>query len=401
MLDKSHIEEDIHPESRLETWRKQIGRADLGPLPILMGLVVIWIIFQILNSHFLSARNLTNLILQAAASGTMSIGLVLVLLLGEIDLSVGAVSGLCGSIVAVMNVNLGVPGPIACLIGIAAGAAIGLFQGMWFTRFKIPPFVVTLAGWLAWQGAQLWVLGETGTINLRDPFIVGIANTFFPPVVGWVVGLLFVAVFAISMIAQRRQRTAVGLGVSSNGALMFRVGIIAVAVIGTVVLLNSYRGMPMAVIIFIGLIIIFDLITRRTTFGRHIYAVGGDIEASRRASINVNMIRVAVMVLCSTMAALGGIMAESYLLAVNQSSGSGDVLLDSIAAAVIGGTSLYGGRGNVWSALIGALVIFSISNGMDLLALPSSTKFMVTGGVLLVAVTIDAITRRNREVKGK
>jgi D-xylose transport system permease protein len=155
------------------------------------------------------------------------------------------------------------------------------------------------------------------------------------------------------------------------------------------------------VIIFIGLIIIFDLITRRTTFGRHIYAVGGDIEASRRASINVNMIRIAVMALCSTMAAIGGIMAESYLLAVNQSSGSGDVLLDSIAAAVIGGTSLYGGRGNVWSALIGALVIFSISNGMDLLALPSSTKFMITGGVLLVAVTIDAVTRRRREVKGR
>jgi D-xylose transport system permease protein len=401
MLDKSHLEEDIHPESRLASWRKQLGRTDLGPTPILIGLGVIWIVFQILNPHFLSARNLTNLILQAAATGTISIGIVLILLLGEIDLSVGAVSGLCGSIVAVFNVNRGVSGPISCLIGILAGLAIGLFQGLWITRFKIPSFVVTLAGLLAWQGAQLLVLGETGTINLRNGFIVGIANTFFPSIVGWIVAIVFVAAVVFSMVIERSRRKSVGLTVGSAGGLIFRAAIVAIAAFGAVALLNSYRGLPMALVIFVGLIIIFDLITLKTTFGRHIYAVGGDAEASRRASINVDGIRIAVMALGSTMAALGGIMAESYLLAVNQSSGSGDVLLNAIASAVIGGTSLFGGRGNVWSALIGSLVIFSIANGMDLLALPSSIKFMITGGVLLVAVTIDAITRRRREVTGR
>jgi D-xylose transport system permease protein len=303
--------------------------------------------------------------------------------------------------VAVLNVNYGVPGLLSVVVGIIAGLAIGLFQGLWFTRFRIPSFVVTLAGLLAWQGTQLLVLGPTGTINLNDPFIVGIANTFFPKVVGWVVGLVFIVVFIVIMFLERSQRKAAGLPVSSTGIIVSRAALISIGMIIIIAILNANRGLPLAMVIFVGLIIIFDLITRRTPFGRHIFAVGGDAEAARRASINVDGIRVAILALGSTLAAMGGILAESRLLAVNQSSGSGDVLLDAIAAAVIGGTSLFGGRGNVWSALIGSLIIGSIKNGMDLLALQSPIEFMVTGGVLLIAVTIDAITRRQREVTGR
>ncbi|MCL4560510.1 MAG: sugar ABC transporter permease [Chloroflexi bacterium] len=402
IVEKPHLkEEPERPPTRLDALRSLLGQSDLGVLPILLGLVVIWGIFQLANPHFLSARNLTNLLLQAASTGTISIGLVLILLLGEIDLSVGAVSGLCGSIVAVLNVNNGVSGPIAVLAGLLAGLAIGLFQGMWITRFRIPSFIVTLAGLLGWQGTQLLVLGETGTINLRDPFVVGIANTFFPQLIGWLVGIIFVVIVIVSMLLERRQRMAAELPYRSRQAIIFRSALIAAAMIGSIAVLNADRGLPLAVIIFVGLIVLFDLITRRTIFGRHIYAVGGDPEAARRASINVNGIRVAVFGLGSMLAALGGILGESRLFAVNQSSGGSDTLLNAIAAAVIGGTSLFGGFGSVWSALVGALVIFSISNGMDLLALPSDIKFIITGGVLLVAVTIDAISRRMREVRGR
>jgi D-xylose transport system permease protein len=391
-------------EATLTTWqqlRRQMDQADLGMLPILLGLVIIWIIFQAANSHFLTPLNLTNLVLQIAATGTISVGIVLVLLLGEIDLSVGSVSGLCGCIMAVLNVNYGVSGPLSVLAGLAAGAAIGLFQGAWITRFRVPSFIVTLAGLLAWMGFQLYVLGTTGTINLRNPFILGIANTYFPPLVGWVVGIVFFLVILISSLSERRRRAQLGLRNGSGWGLIVRLVVAAIGVFGTIAVLNADRGLPSAVIIFIGLIVIFDLITRRTPYGRHIYAVGGGAEAARRATIRVDFVRITVFTIASTLAAAGGILAGSRLLAVNQASGSGDVLLNAIAAAVIGGTSLFGGRGTVWSALIGSLVIGSISNGMDLLALQSPIKFIITGAVLLIAVTIDAITRRRREATGR
>jgi D-xylose transport system permease protein len=394
----------VQRDTSLSTWqqiRRQLGQADLGMLPILLGLVVIWLVFQIANPNFLTPLNLTNLVLQIAATGTISVGIVLILLLGEIDLSVGSVSGLCGCIMAVLNVNYGVSGPLAVLAGLAAGAAIGLFQGIWFAKFRIPSFIVTLAGLLGWMGLQLYVLGTTGTINLRNPFIVGIANTFFPPLVGWVVGIVFFALIAISAFGERKRRADMGLRNGSVQGLIVRLVVIAIGVFGALAVLNANRGLPSAVIIFLGLIVLFDLVTRRTRYGRHIYAVGGGAEAARRASINVDFIRISVFTIASTLAAAGGILAGSRLLAVNQASGSGDVLLNAIAAAVIGGTSLFGGRGSVWSALIGSLVIGSISNGMDLLALQSPIKFIITGAVLLVAVTIDAITRRRREATGR
>ncbi|HUI87725.1 MAG TPA: hypothetical protein VLX61_03260 [Anaerolineales bacterium] len=391
----------------LQRWWQRARPADLGSLPIVVGLLVIWLVFQRADNMFLSPLNLTNLMAQISALGTIAVGAVLVLLLGEVDLSAGAVSGLCAAIMAVLNVEHGVPGPIAVLAGLLAGLAVGLFQGFWVTRFKIPSFIVTLAGQIAWVGALLAVLGETGTVNLRDNFIIGLAGTFLKRDVhngelySWIVGILFIAIFAASFIWERQRRRSAGLQFASVGGLIIQIAVVAVLVIGMLLITNADRGLPSAMVFFIVVLVLFDFITKRTIFGRHIYAVGGNAEAARRASINVTFVRILVFGLASTLAAFGGILAASRLLAVNQGAGASDLLLDVIASAVIGGTSLFGGRGTVWSALLGALVIGSISNGMDLLALPSPIKFMITGGVLLAAVTIEAISRQRRETAGR
>ena len=391
----------------IQRWWQRFHQSDLGPLPIVFGLIVIWLVFQRYNDKFLSPLNLTNLLAQISALGTIAVGAVLVLLLGEVDLSAGAVSGLCAAIMAVLNVKYGVPGPIAVLAGLLAGLAVGLFQGIWVTRFKIPSFIITLAGQIGWIGALLFVLGETGTVNLRDNFIVGLASTFLKRDVhngelySWIVGILFIVIFAVSFIWERQRRKRAGLQFRSIGGLIFQIAVVAVLVVGMLLITNADRGLPSAMVFFIAILVLFDFITQRTVFGRHVYAVGGNPEAARRASINVNLVRILVFGLASTLAAFGGILAASRLLAVNQSSGGSDLLLDVIASAVIGGTSLFGGRGTVWSALLGALVIGSISNGMDLLALPSPIKFMITGGVLLAAVTIEAISRQRRESAGR
>ncbi len=381
--------------------RRRLATADVGMLPVIGSLLVIWVYFQVANDRFLSPLNLTNLLLQMAGLGILAVGVILVLLLGEIDLSVGVVSGVCAAVMAVLNVKAGWPGPVAVAAALVAGAAIGFFQGFWITKVRVPAFIVTLAGFIGWQGVLLAVLGSTGTINLRDDFILALTGTFFPPVIGWVLGVVLVAVYGVSAILDRRNRLAAGLSAPSLNALILRLVAIVVVMAVVIAVLNADRGLPLAILIFLAIVIVFDLITRRTLFGRHIYAVGGNIEAARRASINTDNVRIAVFTLCSTLAAAGGVMLGSRLLAVNQSSGSGDLLLDAIAAAVIGGTSLFGGRGSVWAALWGALVIQSISNGMDLLAYPSPLKFIITGGVLLFAVTLDALARRRRVASGR
>lgn len=387
------------------SWLTGIGRrvreGDVGSLPVIAALILIWAVFEILNPNFLSPRNLTNLLLQMAALGTVSVGIVLVLLLGEIDLSVGQLSGLCAAVVAVLNVNRGWPAIPAILAGIVVGLVIGTFQGTWFTRFRIPSFVVTLAGLLAWLGALILVLGKTGTINLLDPTIDGLTGTFFPAVVGWVLGLVVLVAYIGSGLTTRRRRQAAGLTVPPIQVFAARAVVAIALVVVAVAVLNSDRGVPLAVLILLGFAVLFDFVVKRTRFGRYVLAVGGNAEAARRAGIPVDRIRIAVFGLAGTMAACGGIIAASRLLAVNQSSGGSDFLLDVIAAAVIGGTSLFGGRGSIWSAVTGALVIQSISNGMDLLALSSSLKFMITGGVLLAAVTIDGIARQGRQTAGR
>jgi D-xylose transport system permease protein len=380
---------------------RRFVQGDLGELRVIIVLAVIWAIFQVQEDRFLSATNLTNLLLQITAIGLVSVGVVLVLLLGEIDLSVGAVSGLCAAVMAVLSVNHGWSPYLAIAAAVAVGAAIGLFQGSVFTKFGVPSFVVTLAGLLGWQGAQLDVLGETGTINITDPAITGLTSTFYEGATGWAIAIVAFAVYAAVALFGWRRKVEAGLRVQPLSTLLIRLALAAAAIVAAVAVLNDDRGVPLAALILVGFVIFFQFVTTKTTFGRHIFAVGGNAEAARRAGIKVRRIRVVVFMIASSMAAVGGIMAASRLLAVNQSSGSGDFLLLAIAGPVIAGTSLFGGRGSVWTALLGALVIGSISNGMDLLALESSVKFMVTGGVLLIAVIIDALARSRRQATGR
>jgi D-xylose transport system permease protein len=395
------VDEDVEVRSpQLELLRRFVA-GDLAELRVVLALAVIWLVFYVQEPRFMSSVNLSNLVLQMTAVGLVSIGIVLVLLLGEIDLSVGAVSGLAAAIMAVLNVKHGWSPYLAIAAAVVAGMAIGLFQGSVFTRFAVPSFVVTLAGLLAWPGAQLKVLGETGTVNLNDPKILGLTSTFYSDTVGWIMALVAIGAYAVLTLRNRQGRASQGLSAPPVGLLGLRIGLVAVATLVAVWVLNDDRGVPLAALILVGFCLVFFYMTTRTTFGRHIFAVGGNAEAARRAGIHVTRVRVAVFVIASSMAAIGGIMAASRLLAVNQSSGSGDFLLLAIAGPVIAGTSLFGGRGSVWHALLGALVITSISNGMDLLALDSSVKFMVTGAVLLAAVVIDAIARRQRQAAGR
>lgn len=381
----------------IEGYRRRLASGDLGQLPVIFGLVLIVIIFQWrTDGDFLGPFNLVNLALQMSAIGTIAVGVVFVLLLGEIDLSVGIVSGLCAGVLGVLNVKMGIPGPIAVAAGILAGTAIGIFQGLWITRFRIPSFVVTLAGLIGWQGALLYVLGNTGTINFSDPFVTGLAGTFLSLPFAIAVAVLFVGYFAVTWIWTRRRRAAARLPAESVAGLAIRLVVLAVAVVIALAVLFEDRGLPLSLVFFIGLIVLLDYMARRTRFGRMVYAVGGNPEAARRAGIPVDRVRLVVFALASTCAAWGGILAGSRLLAVSQNSGAGNELLNAIAAAVIGGTSLFGGRGTVWAALLGVLVIQSISNGMDLMSLESPIKAMITGIVLLAAVTIDAVARRGR-----
>jgi D-xylose transport system permease protein len=376
---------------------RRLAQPDFGSVRVLIAIAVIWTIFQLSNDRFLSAVNLSNLTLQIAAVATISIGVVLVLLLGEIDLSVGAVSGLAASVMAVVAVKEGLDPALAIVAGLLVGTAIGLFNGFFVTVFGIPSFVVTLAGLLGWQGVQLLVLGDTGSINLPPSLITDLTGTFFDPVVGWVIAIATIGAYAASLLIARRRRLGAGLEAPPLTGTIVRIGLVAAAIVAAVLILNADRGVPLAALIVVALTAFFSFLTQRTRYGRHIFAVGGNAEAARRAGIRINRIKVSVFALASTLAAAGGILAASRLLAVNQQSGSGDVLLLAIAGPVIAGTSLFGGRGYVWSALLGAIVIGSISNGMDLLGLESDIKFMITGAVLLAAVTIDAIARRSRE----
>jgi D-xylose transport system permease protein len=394
-------DEDVEVQSPRGELLRRFVAGDLAELRVVLALAVIWLVFYAQEPRFMSSVNLSNLVLQMTAVGLVSIGIVLVLLLGEIDLSVGAVSGLCAAIMAVLSVKHGWSPYMAIAAGVLAGTAIGLFQGSVFTKFGVPSFVVTLAGLLAWPGFQLEVLGETGTVNLNDPKILGLTSTFYSDTVGWIIALVAIGAYAALALRGRQKRVAQGLSAPQVGLLVLRIGLVAFATLVAVWVLNDDRGVPLAALILVGFCLVFFYITTRTTFGRHIFAVGGNAEAARRAGISVTRVRVIVFMIASTMAAIGGIMAASRLLAVNQSSGSGDFLLLAIAGPVIAGTSLFGGRGSVWHALLGALVITSISNGMDLLALQSSVKFIVTGAVLLLAVIIDAIARRQRQAAGR
>jgi D-xylose transport system permease protein len=378
--------------------RRRLASGDIGQLPVVIGLIVICGLFLFAsNGKFFLPINLVNLSLQMAATGTIAVGVVFVLLLGEIDLTVGVVSGLAAAIMAVLNVNIGLPGPVAVTLAIGSGTLIGLFHGFWITRFRIPAFVVTLAGLVAWQGALLYVIGANGTINLRDDFITSFAGTFLKGPPGYAVGGLLVAYIALAGWLKLRRRRAAGLRAEAMSVLLLRVVGLAVALAIVITALDNDRGVPLSFVLLVTIVVVMDYVLRRTRFGRMVMAIGGNSEAARRAGIPVTRVRVVVFMLASTFAAFGGILASSRLLAVEQGSGTGPELLNAIAAVVIGGTSLFGGHGSAWAALLGILVIQSISNGMDLLSFQPPFKLMITGAVLLAAVTIDSLARSGRK----
>lgn len=376
---------------------------DLGVLPVAAGLVVIWAVFQSLNPIFLSSGNLVNLAMECVPVGVLALGIVCVLLVGEIDLSVGSVSGLSSAVVAVLFVDRGLPVVVAVLAAVGVGVVVGLLYGAMFNRFGVPSFVISLAGLLAFLGVQLFVLGPQGSINLPfDSSLVTFAQLAFLP--AWLSYAFVVAaaaaLFASGYVRAQARRKA-GLSATSLQVLVVR-SLVLLAVLGFVAwFLNRDRGIGWMVIFFVALVLALNYALTRTKYGRSVFAVGGNAEAARRSGINVKAVYTSVFVLCSTFAAIGGVLAASRLAAANQASGTGDVNLNAIAAAVIGGTSLFGGRGSAFAALLGIVVIQSISSGLTLLNLDSSYRFMVTGAVLLLAVALDSVARRSRTSSGR
>ncbi|MGH3715293.1 MAG: sugar ABC transporter permease [Micromonosporaceae bacterium] len=381
---------------------RRLRSGELGSWPVVVGLAVIWVVFQSLNDNFLTSQNLYNLALQITATGAISIGVVMVLLLGEIDLSVGSVSGLAGAMLAGFTVRNGMPDAVGIVTVVALCALIGTMHGLIVTKVGVPSFVVGLAGLIGWQGVQLYVLGPQGTVNFPyEGFVARLTHTSLAPAAGWLLAVATVACYLAAVLYDRRQRRAAGLPLRPVRQIALRAGVLAAGVGITVLVLNAWRGVPLALLILVGFVVGFDLILRRTRYGRSIFAIGGNVEASRRAGLNVDRIRISVFALASAMAAIGGILAASRVYSVGQQSGGNDVLLLAIAAAVIGGTSLFGGRGSTYSALLGGLVIGSITSGMLLLQLGSAERFMITAAVLLAAVILDSLSRRGRQTSGR
>ncbi|HEY1595121.1 MAG TPA: hypothetical protein VGF74_06985 [Thermoleophilaceae bacterium] len=384
-------------------WIDNVRGGDLGVLPIIVGIVAIGIYFQARNSNFLTAGNFVNLIAQMSPFAIIGMGMVFILLLGEIDLSVGYVSGMGGVVAAVLLE----PGPgqwptwAALIVAIGTGVAIGLFQGFFVSRIGVPSFVVTLAGLLAWNGVVLQVIGSKGTIVIQDKVVVGLANDNMSSLLAWIVLVLSVAMYlGVQLTTVYRRKQA---GLATVPMLLIGIRTVLLAGIGIFVVewADTDRGIPYVGLLMLVLLVFWTFIATRTRFGRHVYAVGGNAEASRRAGISVPNVRLVVFGISGGMAALGGIVLASRLSSVDTSTGGGSVLLYSIAACVIGGTSLFGGRGKVSSAILGAVVIGMIANGLGLLNVSAGTQFVVTGVVLLAAVTLDSLSRRRVTATGR
>ena len=381
----------------------RVRSGDLGVLPVVIGLIIIWTVFTILNPVFLTPNNLVNLLFDSSTVGIISLGIVCMLMVGEIDLSVGSVSGLSSAILGVLWVNQGVPVVLAILAAIAVGGVIGLVYAQLFNRFGMPSFVATLAGLLTFLGAQLYLLGSTGSINLPygSPLVRFGQLMVMPAPVSFLLAAVPGVVILFTGYRTAARRRAAGLSSQSSGGIIARA--VAVTVVAEVVVayLNQGRGVPWMFGLFAGLVLAMQYALTRTKWGRSMFAVGGNREAARRAGINVRAIYTSAFVCCSMFAALGGVMAAARLASSSQQAGTGDVNLNAIAAAVIGGTSLFGGRGSAYSALLGIIVIQSISSGLTLLDLSSSLRYMITGGVLAIAVIVDSLARRSRVSHGR
>ncbi|MCY9784471.1 sugar ABC transporter permease [Nocardiopsis sp. EMB25] len=390
------------PRGWLQVLRRNVRGGELGPIPVVIGLILIGIVFQSMNDRFLSPQNLSNLTVQIAAIGLMTTGVIMVLLLGEIDLSIGSVAGLAAAVLAVLAVRYGLPEWLAILAALGVGLVIGLIHGVIFAKVGVPAFVVTLAGLLGWQGVHLYLMGNDGTINTSSTGPIALlTQTYFVPVVGWAIVLVVLALYLLSVLTVESKRRRSGLPNRAPVEVLARTALLALPLVGGVWMLNQYKGVPLAFLIFVGFVAVLDLVLRKTRYGRMVYAVGGNAEAARRAGINVDLIRVSVFGIASALAALGGIMLASRNFAASVSTGGGAELMMAIAAAVIGGTSLFGGRGNAYSALLGGLVLGAITSGLLLLQMDTSVRFMITAAVLLIAVILDAVSRRGRKTHAR
>ncbi|MDK4741100.1 sugar ABC transporter permease (plasmid) [Rhizobium sp. CB3060] len=405
LLDRSDIR--VKHEAGLSgTIRASIDKVrsgDLGSLPVVVGLIIIWTVFGTLNPTFLSSNNLANLLFDASTVGVISLGIVCVLMVGEIDLSVGSISGFASAMVGMLWVNEGWPVAIAVIAALLVGGLIGSLYALLFNRLGMPSFVSTLAGLLAVLGMQLYLLGATGSINL--PYGSAIVNfgqlMVIPRPLAYVFALLPGIVMLVSGYRAALRRREANLSSRSIGGLVVRAVAITVALEFVAFYLNQDRGIPWMFALFVALAIIMNYALTRTQWGRSMAAVGGNREAARRAGINVRFIYTSAFVLCAMFAALGGVLAAARLASASQQAGTGDVNLNAIAAAVIGGTSLFGGRGSAYSALLGIIVIQSIASGLTMLDLSSALRYMITGAVLAIAVIVDSLARRSRVSHGR
>ena len=391
-------------------WARVRG-GDIGSLPAVLGLIALVILFGALEgSTFLSIFNFANLINQSAAIIVLAMGLVFVLLLGEIDLSAGFAAGTCAAILAVALNNWGLAWPVALLAALLTGVVIGLLIGVLVARLGIPSFVVTLAMFLALQGAMLLIIGEGGTIPIRSDAILVVMNGNMSVVAGWVLAVVIVAGFALSTLLAIRRRRKAGLPAEAMSVWAIKVIALGALIFVATYLLNQERqlpsakvtiqGVPWVVVVILVLLVGLTFILQRTGFGRHVYAVGGNREAARRAGINVKGLMITCFVFCSTLAAIAGVLLASRDNSVSPTTGGAQTLLFAVGAAVIGGTSLFGGRGKIRDAVIGGLVIAVIANGLPLITQQSGIQFIVTGLVLLVAASVDAISRRRTAATG-
>jgi D-xylose transport system permease protein len=387
-------------------FNRKIRGGELGSLPVVLGLIVIAIVFQVQNSNFLSASSVANIAVYSSGLGIMAVGIVFVLILGEIDLSMGSVAGVGAAVWAVLNVTNGVNDLLSVVLAVASGLLIGLLHGFFFAKIGVPAFVVTLAGFLGWSGLQIWLMGKEGSINAPTGSIVESLTAYYFEDKAAAYGLALVAVLAYagSLFLDAKRRKAAALPARPVSEIALRTAVVAILCFVVAYVLNEpegARGLPLALVLFLAVLVIADFVARRTLFGRKVFAVGGNAEAARRAGINVDRIRILVFGLSGMLAAFGGLFVASLSGGATKSLGSGNTLMLVIAAAVIGGTSLFGGRGKVWSALLGMIVIQSIQQGLNMIGMANEIQYMITGAVLLAAVVIDSISRRTQKTAGR
>jgi len=387
-------------------FKRKLKGGELGSLPVVVALIIIWAIFQSKDSLFLSSSNMVNISFFLSGTGMLAVGLVFVLLLGEIDLSVASVSGLASALFAIFATTHDMNPWLAALLTILIGIGIGVVHGFFFAKIGVPAFVVTLAGFLGWNGLMLWVLGDTGSLSLADKgpvHLLGQRSFFMDQDIAgaYILATVGVAALLLSSLVEQARRRKAGVPYRPTSEILLRAGVLAVIAYVVAYVLNKTAGVPNALVIFLVTLVICDFVLRRTTFGRKVFAVGGGIEAARRAGINVAAVRISVFAISGGFAAIGGLFLAAQTYTATLQAGSGNLLMLAIAAAVIGGTSLFGGRGTVWSALLGMLVIQSIQTGLDLLNMNQSIQYMITGAVLLAAVVIDSVSRRTQRTSGR